>query len=75
MELLIVASPGFAHPSRAYQSAVADLQKVAARYGCEVHDYADYYLNDPTKFKDASHLNHKGAVAFTEMVIGKYLKK
>lgn len=73
VELLIVASPGFAHPSRAYQSAVADLQKVAKRYGCEVYDYADYYIDSPDMFKDASHLNHKGAVAFTEMVIGKHL--
>lgn len=74
VELLIIGSPGYIHVNKAYKSAVSDLQKVAKRYGCEVHDYADYYLNDPTKFKDASHLNHKGAVAFTEMIIEEYLK-
>ena len=73
VELLIIGSPGYAHVNKAYKSAVADLKKVAAQYGCDIHDYADYYLNDPTKFKDAGHLNHKGAVAFTEMIIGEYL--
>ena len=66
---MIVASPQYVHTSRAYLSAVEDLQKVAKRYGCEVYDYADYYIDNPELFKDASHLNHKGAVAFTEMVI------
>lgn len=73
VELVIVASPQYVHTSRAYLSAVADLQKVAKQYGCEVYDYADYYIDSPELYKDAAHLNHKGAVAFTEMVIGKHL--
>lgn len=51
---------------------MSDLQKVAKQYGCEVYDYADYYIDSPELFKDASHLNHKGAVAFTERVIGRF---
>lgn len=72
VELLIVASPQFMHTSKAYLSAVADLQKVAKQYGCEVYDYADYYIDSPDMFKDAAHLNHKGAVDFTERVIGRF---
>ncbi|MCQ2171296.1 MAG: hypothetical protein MJZ17_00865 [Bacteroidales bacterium] len=73
VQLVIIASPQYVRPTKAYQSAVEDMQKVAVRYGSEVYDYSDLFLDDPTKFKDASHLNHKGAIAFTEMVIGKHL--
>lgn len=73
VELLIIASPQFVHTSKAYLSAVEDLQKVAKQYGCEVYDYADYYIDSPDMFKDAAHLNHKGASAFTELIINEVL--
>lgn len=75
VQLVIIVSPQYVHTSQAYLGAVADLQRVAAEYGCEVFDYADYYIEDSTKFKDPSHLNNKGALEFTEMVIREHLKE
>lgn len=74
VELLLIASPRYSYSSRAYMCAVSDLRKMAAEYGYEIYDYADLYLDDPTRFKDSGHMNHKGAMAFTEMVIEKHLR-
>lgn len=74
VELLVLVSPQYSYRSNAFLNAIADLQKVAEKSGCEVYDYSDLYLDDPTKFKDASHMNHKGAVAFTKMVIEEHLR-
>lgn len=73
VELLIIASPSYLNQDDAYRTAVSDLKKVAAEYGNEVYDYGDYYLDDPSKFKDSSHMNHKGAETFTRMIINKHL--
>lgn len=75
VELFVFASPSFTHKGDLYDGVVLDLQKVAAQYGYSVYDYGDYYLDDPTKFKDSGHLNHKGAVAYTDIVIATIQKK
>lgn len=74
VELLVLVSPQYSYRSNAFLNAIADLQEVAEKSGCEVYDYSDLYLDDPTKFKDANHMNHKGAVAFTKMVIEEHLR-
>lgn len=75
VEILIVVSPCFITANNAYLGAIADLQKVAAESGCPLYDYSNLLLTEPNKFYDNCHLNHNGAVAFTEMIINQHLQQ
>ncbi len=71
VRLYLFISPEYSLKSHSYLSAVQDLQEVAMRNGIDCHDYSseEVFMNDSTLFKDASHLNDKGAHLFTNKII------
>lgn len=71
VRLCLFISPEYSLKSHAYQSAVKDLQKVAKKNGVACYDYSSdiVFMNDSTLFKDASHLNDKGARLFTDKIL------
>lgn len=77
VSLFFSISPTYNNKANAYLLAVKDIQKVTSDCGIACYDYSSdsIFMNDPTLFKDASHLNDKGAKLFTEMVASKIMDK
>ena len=71
IRLCLFISPEYSVKSHTYQSAVKDLQEIANANGMDCHDYSSdiVFMNDSTLFKDASHLNDKGARLFTSKIL------
>lgn len=71
IRLCLFISPEYSIKTDAYLLAVKDLQEVARIYGIDCHDYSSdsIFMNDSTLFKDASHLNDKGARVFMNRIL------
>lgn len=74
--LTIFVSPSYIIKGTQYIGAVDKLSEIANKYGYELKDYssAPCFMGDNTLFKDAGHLNDKGARLYTETIISE-LKK
>lgn len=74
--LTIFVSPSYIAKGQQYIGAVDKLSEIANKYGYKLKDYSSdhRFMSDKTLFKDASHLNDKGARLYTEMIISE-LKK
>lgn len=70
--LTIFVSPSYLIKSRQYIGAVNQLSMTANKYGYNLKDYSSdsRFMSDNTLFKDASHLNDKGARMYSQIVIG-----
>lgn len=76
VELRMYISPVYSQKSALTKSAESEIGNVAKRNSVSftnVHS-DDYFMHNATLFKDASHLNDKGASIFTEEVICKINK-
>ena len=62
-------SPEYNYESDAYLAAVKDISRVSFDKGVHCHNYHSLAANDSTMFKDASHLNEKGARRYTAKVV------
>ena len=62
-------SPEYNDESDAYLAAVKDISRVSFDKGVHCHNYHSLAANDSTMFKDASHLNDKGARRYTAKVV------
>lgn len=71
IRLCLFISPEYTIKSRAYLWAVNELKRIANANGVNCHDYSSnlIFMNDSTLFKDASHLNAKGAKIFTNEIL------
>lgn len=67
----LFVSPEYVPASRSYEEVVQDIKQVACTHDSECCDYssAPLFLQDASLFKDAFHLNDKGARTYTQMVI------
>lgn len=70
--LNLCISPEFRIKTAIEYHVVKDIENIASSSGIMFHDaYSDsIFMQDSTLFKDAGHLNHNGAVLFTEQLIG-----
>lgn len=70
VDITIFISPSYSIKGRAYKEAVVQLAEVANRYGYELMDFSsdERFMCDSTLFKDASHLNDRGARMYTSIV-------
>ena len=62
-------SPEYNYESDAYLAAVKDIGRVSFDKGVRCHNYHSLTTCDSTMFKDACHLNDKGARIYTEKVV------
>lgn len=62
-------SPEYNYESDAYIGAVVDITRVSFDKGFPCYNYHSLAANDSTMFKDASHLNDKGAKIYTAKVV------
>lgn len=76
VELRMYISPEFSQKSAFTVAAAEEIGSVAiCNYVSFTNAYSDeHFMHDATLFKDASHLNDKGARMFTEKVIGQILQ-
>lgn len=69
VELKLVISPQYMYITNAFKGAISAISQTVEAYNHHLFDYSGTFLGDPTLFKDNIHLNHKGAIAFTSMLI------
>ena len=65
----LFVSPEYNYESDVYLAAVKDISYVSYDKGIPCHNYHSLAANDSTLFKDASHLNDKGARLYTAKVV------
>ena len=67
IKLVLIISPEYTSKSYSYEMSLKDIKKVVTESGNNCFDYSsnNKYMEDATLFKDASHLNNKGAKLFT----------
>jgi hypothetical protein len=70
VDMTILISPSYSIKGKAYKEAVVKLAEVAKRYGYQLMDFSsdERFMCDSTLFKDASHLNDRGARMYTSIV-------
>ena len=69
VKVQLFISPEYNYESDAYLAAVEDICRVSFDKGVHCHNYHSLGANDSTMFKDASHLNDKGARIYTAKVV------
>lgn len=76
VSIAIFVSPSYSIKSKTYKLSIEKLKDIANSYGFIFNDYSsdNRFLCDSTLFKDASHLNDKGAHKYTH-IIANVLKK
>ena len=73
VQLKLFISPEYKIKSEAYQLAVHDIKNIASSSEIACYDYSSFplFMNDSTLFKDASHLNDRGARVYTDLILSK----
>ena len=71
VKLNLFVSPKYAIKSDAYNQGLQNIQNISEKLGVVCLDCSSdsIFMNNGTLFKDASHLNDKGARVFTEFIL------
>lgn len=76
-EIGLYISPVYAKKNTCFHKAETAIEKIAEHNGVKFFNYhsSELFMNDPTLFKDAHHLNDKGARLYTHMVTQDWEKR